>query len=334
MQRIHSRLVAMTSFALVIFLSACQPKESVDYAIIKGSISNTNSAYITIKNEGFSYDIDLNTSGEFLDTIQITRGTYKFYSGRERTSIFLDKGYDLSITVDQTTFDETLTFGSDQESGNKINNYLAGKVRTEEEIMVDFATTFSLDEPTFLSVVNRLNETHKSTLAEAKIDDESFVMAEKRNLKYDHLDNLINYKSYHIYLTKERAFETSPAFKTASSFDFSNEEDFKNIPSYRGLVADLFSNMIEEGNVETAFEQIRSIESTYIKSELAPMFKREVRPGNTQAKEVYQGIKSISNDSSLNAELAAKIEVIKKLQIGKESQLNSSATIHDQVLLK
>lgn len=306
-------------FWLVTLIASCGTDKKIDYAILKGTISNTSSSYITVKNDSFSYDIDVNSMGEFMDTIQIERGFYRFFSGKERTSIFLDQGFNISLTLDQNQFDETLTFGSDQGKGNKINNYLAEKVRTEEEIMTDFTSTYSLNEDEFLDLISSLDQRQTENLTAFELNDDQFVSAEKRDLEYNRLSKLINYKGYHIYLTKERSFDTSEAFKENTVFDYSNEIDFKELASYRGLIADFFSNMIEEGDVKNTFKIIKEIKSNYIKSELAPKFKREITPGNAKSEDIFFGIKSISSDSSLIAELSAKMEVIRKLNIGMES---------------
>lgn len=312
----------LNSFYLSILVSAvlaCQPSKEIDYVLFSGNITNTDGTYVTIKNSNYSYDIDLNEDGTFSDTLRLNRGYYLFYSGRERTNIFLDKGFDINLSLDQPMFDETLTFSGDG-NGTKINNYLANKARLDEELTVDFQTLFSKEESPFIEAVQNWNTQIASLLSSSNISDGQFVTMEHRNIQYEYLTKFVNYEYYHQYATKDFEFKVSDSFKgNLTTIDLNNEADFNNLSNYKNLLQSHYGTMIERGEIEEAFTSIKNISSTTIQQGIIPSFIYDVEAGNKNAEAIYNGIVSISTDSATVAKLTDKIEKIRKLQIGMPS---------------
>jgi hypothetical protein len=73
---ILNKFSAMGILLLAAIFSACDQKSPVDYILISGTITNTNSSYVTVKGNDFSYDIDSQEDGTFSDTIRFDRGYY------------------------------------------------------------------------------------------------------------------------------------------------------------------------------------------------------------------------------------------------------------------
>ena len=302
-----------------LFAFACEQTPTIDYVLFSGTITNTDGSYVTVKKEGFSMDIDLNADGTFSDTLRLDRGYYRFYSGRERTNIFLDKGFVINLSLDQPMFDETLTFNGEGK-GTNINNYLANKARLDEELTVDFQTLFSKDENEFVETVKDWQSKMDQLLAGANIMDETFVATEKRNLNYEYLTQFANYEYYHQYAVKDSDFKVSDGFNdNLAGIDLNNESDFKSLDTYKNLLQSYFGAMIESGEVAKAFEAIKSIQSNAIKEGLVPDYTYKVQPGNEDAEAIYEGILSVTSDSATIAELNVKIEKIRKLQTGMPS---------------
>ncbi|MEP4092735.1 redoxin family protein [Reichenbachiella sp.] len=314
------KLKILSIITIVLFTISCQPTAQIDYALISGKVTNAKGiSYVTVKGDDFSYDIDLNSDGTFSDTLRIQRGYYRFFSGRERTGLFLDQGYDLNLEIDQSQFDETLTFTSDGK-GTKINNYLANKARLDEKLTVDFQTLFSKEETPFIETLSDWKSKMSELLKSAEINDTQFAKVESRSVTYEYLTQFANYEYYHQYATKNSSYKAPEEFKQyLADIDLNNEEDFNSLGSYKSLLQSYFGAMIERGEVKEAFAAIKGIESSVIKMGLVPDYIYKVQPGNEHAEAIYQGIISITSDSAAVASLTEKIEKIRKLQTGMSS---------------
>lgn len=313
------KLNSLYLFTILIAAAACQPADKIDYVLFSGTITNTDGSYVTVKSDNYSYDIDLNEDGTFSDTLRLDRGYYLFYSKRERTNVFLDKGFVIDLSIDQPMFDETLTFNGEGK-GTRINNYLASKARLDEELTVDFQTLFSKVESDFITVVKDWNSKMQDLLASSGIKDQKFLELENRNLGYEYLTQFVNYEYYHQYATKDFDFKVSDTFnQNLKTIDFNNEADFIALSNYKNLIKSYFSEMLWKGQVDEAFQMIRNIKSPTIKQELVIGFVYDVEAGNEYAEDIYNGIVSISTDSATVAKLTDKIEKIRKLQVGMPS---------------
>ncbi|MEP2023722.1 MAG: TlpA disulfide reductase family protein [Reichenbachiella sp.] len=323
------------SFYLIILtlaVAACQPNSDIDYVLFSGTIANTDGTYVTVKGNNFSYDIDLNSDGTFSDTLRIERGYYLFYSGRERTNIFLDKGYVIDLSIDQPMFDETLIFNNEGK-GTNINNYLANKARLDEELTIDFQSLFSKDEGEFIKTVADWKEQMTQLLGSSKIEDTDFIALESKNVHYEYLVQFINYEYYHQFATKDPEFKVSDGFnQNLADIKLNNESHFNLLSNYKNLIQSYFGAMIQRGEIEAAFAAIRNIESSTIKDGIIPSFIYDVQAGNENAEAIYNGIMSISTDSTINAKLTEKIEKIRKLQVGMPSATFDYHSINDDTV--
>lgn len=315
LKKLHSFYIA----ALLLASAACQPTDKIDYVLLSGVITNTDGSYVTVKANDYSYDIDLNEDGTFSDTLRLKRGFYLFYSGRERTNIFLDNGFDVKLSLDQPMFDETLVFNGEGK-GSNINNYLANKARLDEELTVDFQTLFSKEESDFVSAMKDWDSKMKGLLSASQIKDKDFVELENRNLGYEYQTQFINYEYYHQFATKDFEFKASADFNQyLTGIDVNNESDFNSLRNYKSLLQSHFGSMIQQGQIDEAFAAIRNISSSTIQQGLLPSFVYDVEAGNEDAEAIYNGIVSISTDSTTVAKLTDKIEKIRKLQVGMPS---------------
>lgn len=309
------KTLAILSIALTVL--SCQSQQDVDYALLSGQVLNAEGVnYVTVKGDNFSYDIDTNEAGIFSDTLRVSRGYYRFYSGRERTTIFLDHGYVLNLTLDQPQFDETLVFEGEGK-GTKVNNYLADKARLDEELTLDFQTLFAQEEDPFIESLDDWKTQMNELLVATTITDDAFSGLESRSLDYEYLTQLANYEYYHQYATKNSTYQASDKIKAyLVDLDLGNETDFKALATYKRLVQSYFGAMIERGEVTQAFDEIKTIKSSLIKEGLVPDYTYKVQPGNEDAEKIYEGILSITSDSTLIAGLTEKIEKIRQLQKG------------------
>lgn len=327
------KLKNLSLFAIITSIVACQTSTPVDYVLLSGKVENPDKiSYVTVKGDNFSTDIDLNADGTFSDTLRIEKGNYLFYSGKERTGLYLDKGFVLDLYLDQPQFDETLRFNGDG-AGTAINNYLADKVRLDENISQDFQTLFSKEADQFIVSASDWKSRMNDLLDKAMLDDEMFAAMEKRNITYEFLTQFANYEYYHQFATKDWAYQAPSSISDyLTDIDLNNEEDFKLVSNYKRMLQSYFGAMMQRGEIDKAFDAIRSISSSTIKDELVPRYARQVEAGNEHAEAIYNGIMSLTTDSATIASLTDKIEKIRKLKTGMESPSFTYQNIEGQTI--
>ena len=117
---------------ITIILFSCKQEESViEYSIIKGNVTNNTAETAIIQGNEFEARIPIAENGSFSDTLHLkNNGFYQLFIGRERTSIYLEKGQNLEVSLDAEEFDETLKYSGDLAN---INNFLAAKYLWNEE---------------------------------------------------------------------------------------------------------------------------------------------------------------------------------------------------------
>ena len=117
--------------AISVAFTACKEEPPKDYVTFSGKITNKNSDTIKITSKGYSKTIAVNEDGSFSDTLKLERGLYSFYDGTEGTSLFLENGYELTMTLDTEEFDETIKY---EGIGAGNNNYLAEQTLVQEKL--------------------------------------------------------------------------------------------------------------------------------------------------------------------------------------------------------
>ena len=307
--------------SLFVFLLSCSTEEKVEinYALLSGSIENPTSDIVKVFGDGFSVEIPLNEENAFADTLWIENdGYYSFAAGRESSSIFLNQGDQLHVSLNTEEFDESINYTG---VGAEKNNYLARKYLNSEESGLDFESFFGIDEEDFVALNSKLFTGDVDFLMSSAIPDENFVEMEKKALKYEFLSNISNYEEYHVYLTKDAEFEVSNDFYAKlNGFDYANETDYKIYKSYRTLVANHYIKEIDNAEgLQSTFNGIQSIESNYIKNDLLNNFKYSFSPAHSDLDLFYSLLLETSSDEEFKTAVTQKYEIIKNLTEGNAS---------------
>ncbi|UXX78318.1 TlpA family protein disulfide reductase [Reichenbachiella carrageenanivorans] len=321
---IYAVLIACASWA-------CSPTSVPDYVLISGTVTQSNSSYLTIKGDYFSTDIDRNSNGTFSDTLRVARGFYTFYCGSEKAQIFLDKGYVLHLSANQSQFNNTLFF-SGKGTGTKVNNYLANKSRFENTLTSD-QILYSYNETDFERQVKGWSDQVLKLLQVSEIVDIDFVSQEKRNITYTYLTHISHYEKYHQHATQDYNYTVSADFeKPLEQLDMSNEQDFENLSSYRNLLKSYIGSRIERGQTTATFESIKANTTQLIKTELILELVRKINIGQKNVEQIYQGILNLSPDSTTLAGLNDKMNKIRKLNQGMPSPPFAYKDITNQII--
>ncbi|CAL2085195.1 TlpA disulfide reductase family protein [Tenacibaculum sp. 190524A05c] len=303
-------------------LVACNNAEPVNYVLFNGTIKNPNSKSLTILDGSNKpvRQIKVSDTGAFADTIFNANGYYAFNDGKERSEIYLQDGYELTLDMDAKEFDETIKYSG---NGSDVNNYLSQKFMTKEKAGSTFQL-YSMDEDKYLSTMNTLKEDLEKSLENV---DAKFAKQEKVNLNYEHLNHLTQYEPAHGYFTKNRDFKVSESFPNAiEGIDLNNEEHYKLYNSYKGIVGYGFAKVARENakkngtSYETeAIAHLKELKSDVIKNDILNGFVRQVSVMNPNAEALYKGIMEISTDEKLKERLTKQYNAILTLAEGKDS---------------
>ena len=165
-------LFALCSISII----ACK-EEPKDFMTFSGSITDKNSDSIVVSSPTYSKTIKVNEDGTFRDTLKVQSGRYGFYDGGESSSLYLQNGYDLNMTLDTKMFDETISYKG---LGSESNNYLAKKALMEETLFPP--SLFDYEEADFKSTLSEITTKKNAFLIKNKNIDSTLYTIEKEGL--------------------------------------------------------------------------------------------------------------------------------------------------------
>ncbi|ETN96434.1 Thiol-disulfide isomerase or thioredoxin [Zhouia amylolytica] len=297
---------------------SCQKEQKVDYTLIQGKIDNATAKEVVIKGNDFSKAIALKEDGTFADTLRVNSGYYSLAEGRESTTIYLEPGYNINVTLDTKEFDETITYTG---NGAENSNFLASKFLIEEKEAIAPQELYKLEEEAFKAKIQEDKDKIAKSLGEAQNLDEDFVALETKNINYDYLSKLATYTNAHRYLTKNNDFVPSEGFEAElAELDFNNEADYNNFAGYQNLVKSHYNEKIATlDSTTTIADVLTSIEAKSIKNDLAQMLSYRISPSNENSEELYLAIMDASSNEEFKQKLEKKYTTIQKLAKGNPS---------------
>ncbi|WP_313113547.1 TlpA family protein disulfide reductase [Aequorivita sediminis] len=229
---------------IVLLIISCNTEEKPTYTIINGTVTNNTGETAFVRGNGFESRVPISETGSFVDTLDIKKdGFYELYVGRERTEIYLEKGKNLSVTLNAEEFDESLKYSGDLAD---INNFLAAKYLWNEQ-NVDLKELFSKDEKAFLKQIDENQKSLDSLFSESKIANDNF----KKNLadedRYARAIMIENYKSGHRHFSGNQEFEVSKEFyNELNDINFKDTLAFRNSTAYQNLLQVHYNRLVSE----------------------------------------------------------------------------------------
>jgi len=208
-------LLALCAISII----ACK-EEPKDYMTFSGTITDKNSDSIVVSNKTYSKTIQVNEDGTFSDTLKVETGRYGFYDGGESSSLYLQNGYDLNMTLDTKMFDETIQYNG---IGSESNNYLAKKALMEETLFPP--SLFDFEEANFKTNISEISAKKSAFLNENKGIDSTLYAIEKEGLdKFE--GEYLDYYAKQEERNKVRAAKFADLIGQASPA-FENYENYK-----------------------------------------------------------------------------------------------------------
>lgn len=230
--------------ASILFFISCKQEEKPTYTILSGTVENNTGETAFVRGNGFESRSPIAQNGTFLDTLQLkTDGFYELYIGRERTGIYLEKGKNLTVTLNADQFDETLEYTGDLANSN---NFLAEKYLWNEQ-NADFKTLFSLDEKNFLNALDQNQKSIDSLYASKQIVNENFKKMLTKEDAYSRATMLENYKEAHQYYSGGKNIElTENFYNELKEINLADTLAFRNSVAYQDLLEAHFSRIVNE----------------------------------------------------------------------------------------
>ena len=185
------RNFALTSLVLTL-LSACQceKKNTITLSVYVGNNSSLDTVIIyDYDNQDSSYVLARNNQGQFKESFNFRDGFYYLDFETEYATVFLKKGYDLNINInDFDSFNESIEAKG---KGEKVNNFLFEQI-LDRNRQISFESLGDLEPSEFEQIKTQfLDEQHKKLHALK-------IKSETRDILAQKLENDIKkYENFH-----------------------------------------------------------------------------------------------------------------------------------------
>ena len=193
----------MKNFAFISFilslLFSCQSDKKNDITLSVYIANNTTLDTIIITdydNPDSSYVMARNEQGQFKNSFHFSDGFYLIKFESEYTTVFLQKGYDLLISIhDFESFDESIKAKG---QGERVNNFLFEQY-LEKNDKIQLESLADLEPSEFEQIKNQLVDGQNKKLQALKIDTET------RNILAEKLENEMH--QYELYYKQQYDFK-------------------------------------------------------------------------------------------------------------------------------
>ncbi len=201
---------------LFLILSCNNQEKAVTTAKIGGQISRFDTDLILIKNDkgDITDSVFVDDQGFYLLSKEIEKPGYHTFSYNDNNiSLFLDKGFDLTLNFDAGDLAAPIKFDG---KGSLENNYLQEMKSLRDELQLSTKELFSLDETAFVAKLDSIrdakNNLFETTFTEDVEVNAYFLTTEKAKIQYARANTMLLYPRYHKYFSGNDSFEVSENF--------------------------------------------------------------------------------------------------------------------------
>ena len=309
----HKFLTILTTLALTYSLNVIYSQDLSSYVRLSGEITNPNSDKITIRGNGYSKVIKVNSNGAFDDTLAIKEGNFTFYDTKESTAIYLAPGYRLDISFDGKEFDETIKYRG---IGEKPNNFNASYFLFNEKNNLDSETYKKIENQEYFDYELKTYASIKKLLNESEIENEEFLTSQADKFRFKMLNNLITKLGEDYFAGKTKAIITQYLDSETNKIDFKDSVMFASNDGYRYFLSSYFVSGLTSGDLKTLElynEELMEMQ----KKSIVTTLKRGISFYNMEKLDVYYQtiVKLVPNDKDINR-MKEKFDRIKNLKKG------------------
>lgn len=317
------KLILIVSILTII---SCKKEEKPGFAFIQGTIENNTADNAIIRGSGFEARLPIDGSGGLADTLHIKKdGLYEMYIGRERTGIYLEKGKNISFTLNADGFDETIKYTGDLAN---TNNFLASKFLWEEQ-NTNYKELYSLNEKEFLKKLDKKQKSLDSIYAAYNISNENFkkVLADEDN--YTKAILIENYNNGHSYFTGDDNFKVSDSFyDQIKNINYQDTLAYRHSVAYQGLLNAHFNRLMNEEIAEKPEENetllyLKKVDSAlpdgYAKDRIMNSYLQFGLKADSSLEEAYNIYKNSDPDPENLAKITEQYNKLKAITKGSPS---------------
>jgi thiol-disulfide isomerase/thioredoxin len=319
----------MKKFIAIIILAlmlSCEDKDvQPTYALISGTVSNTEATKAFISGNDFKQELSIDPkTGTFADTLRLPKSGYYQFSCGEYATVYLENGYDLKMTVDAKEFDESMSYSG---KGSDVNNYLASKFMDNETMQGSMQEFYALNEEEFSQKVEEIKSNHLSKLSSVATSD--FVTQEKENLKYEAYNAYSMYERIHKNVTQNPEFKVSEGFlpEELSSITFNDSTLYATSTGYQEMARNhameqLFAsvgNSLQSVSPKE-LQVLKAVEISELKNEIISNYgSMFISAGNPNMKDNYKFLSEVTSSEQIKESLKTTYEKGLKLRPGEPS---------------
>ena len=292
-----------------------EEKKEATFALFSGTITNTEATVAVISGPDFKKQMSIDPeTGIFSDTLYLPKSGYYQFACGEYSTIYLENGYELDMTIDAKEFDESISYTG---IGSEENNYLATKFMDNEKMQGSIPELYSLNEEEFKAKVESIKANHKSKLDATVMSNTVFAANETQNLTYEAFVLYNRYESYHKSVTKNPEFKVSENFlpKELEALEFNDAALYDTSSGYRDLAMnksldDLFSNMEDfQSASPSELAAIGNVSIPELKNEIISNYGTMfVSPGNPNMEANYKFLESETTSETTKQSLSVAYE--------------------------
>ena len=230
-----------------IIIISCQSEPKIEYAVLSGKITNSDSEKTTLYkiNMSIKKKIELSADGTFNDTIKSSEGLYYVLRhGKNMTDLYLEDGHNIEVNYDTKDYKNTIKISG---NGSKYSNYLREKNEKYTDLVGEETDIYTKEETEYKKSFKDIQQAQDDLLFNFEGLSDEFKQQEKRNLHYQYLANLNKYENYYAYYAKKKGFKASKGFlNELDGLDYTNENDFLFSSSYADLVSSNYSKKVQD----------------------------------------------------------------------------------------
>ncbi len=195
----------------LLILAACKNEPKIkDYVTISGKVNNAKGTILSIANQNYEKEIEINEDGSFSDTLKVEDGIYVIQNGSGQAVVQLKNGYNLSVNFDAEDINNSISFTG---LGAGTNNYMATKIRFQDsENFSDFNSIFKLEKPDFNAKVESLKSSLDDLISNALDLDSTMMVNEVKSNKELITFLTANYEKKHRDIIAFAKGKPSPKF--------------------------------------------------------------------------------------------------------------------------